>query len=188
MEASITSASRLGRCSSFCSGQIGSYSRIPTCTLLATLPRGFQSISPTHSFMRLCEGTHRIYQNKLPGKNIRIGNQVLTGHEPMWNSGIVASLASIGKTSAPWWTPSLRLRQFAKSPIHGHQSSFALGLLCSKRDGRSAHTVCRSGTTTRGARRLSRSRASMHFSTPTGPPRLAGRFWKQPDVACGELR
>ncbi len=144
--------------------------------------KGFQSISPTHSFMRLCEGTHRIYQNKLPGKNIRIGSQVLTRHEPM------ASLASIGKTSAPWWTPSLRLRQFAKSPIHGHQSSFALGLLCSKRDRRSAHTVCRSGTTTRGARRLSRSRASMHFSTPTGPPRLAGRFWKQPDIACGELR
>jgi hypothetical protein len=51
--------------------------------------KGFQSISPTHSFMRLCEGTHRIYQNKLPGKNIRIGSQVLTGHEPMWNSGIV---------------------------------------------------------------------------------------------------
>ena len=51
--------------------------------------KGFRSISATHSFMRLCEGPHRIYQSALPGKNISIGGQILSGQEPMWNSGIV---------------------------------------------------------------------------------------------------
>ncbi|ESZ59456.1 hypothetical protein X727_31570 [Mesorhizobium sp. L103C119B0] len=51
--------------------------------------KGFHSISAIHSIMRLCEGKHRIYQRALPGKNISIGGQVLTGQEPMWNSGVV---------------------------------------------------------------------------------------------------
>ena len=51
--------------------------------------KGFSLISAIHSLMRLCEGQHRIYQRTLPGKNITIGGQVLTGQEPMWNSGVV---------------------------------------------------------------------------------------------------
>ncbi|MGX5843102.1 hypothetical protein ACWGTI_20485 [Mesorhizobium sp. ArgA1] len=51
--------------------------------------KGFRLITPTHSFMRLCEGPHSIYQKTLPGKNIRVGSHTLTGQEPMWNRGIL---------------------------------------------------------------------------------------------------
>ncbi len=50
--------------------------------------KGFDRISPTHSFMRLCEGPHSHYP-ALNGKNVSIGDYVLTGREPMWNSGIL---------------------------------------------------------------------------------------------------
>jgi hypothetical protein len=50
--------------------------------------KGFRLISPTHSFMRLCEGPHSLYP-ALAGKNISIGNYILTGQEPMWQSGIL---------------------------------------------------------------------------------------------------
>lgn len=50
---------------------------------------GFDQISPTRSFMRKNEGPHSTYQSTLPGKDVRIGNYILTGSEPMWQSGII---------------------------------------------------------------------------------------------------
>lgn len=49
----------------------------------------FRHISPKQSIMRMCEGRPRMDYPKLNGAQISIGDQVLTGAEPMWNSGII---------------------------------------------------------------------------------------------------
>ncbi|UCI24967.1 hypothetical protein [Mesorhizobium sp. B2-8-5] len=52
------------------------------------ISRAFEAISPSRSIMRLREKPHA-WTPRLAGQNIRIGAYVVTGHEPMWNSGVL---------------------------------------------------------------------------------------------------
>ncbi|BBD37290.1 hypothetical protein Amn_21700 [Aminobacter sp. Y103A] len=56
---------------------------------VANVSRVFDRISPTHSVMRMCEGRPRMDYPTLAGRGIAVGDQVLTGAEPMWNSGLL---------------------------------------------------------------------------------------------------
>ncbi|QKC89989.1 hypothetical protein EB230_17425 [Mesorhizobium sp. NZP2234] len=53
------------------------------------ISRCFKKISPTHSVMRKCEGRPKKEYRSLAGKGLKLGDQVLTGEEPMWNSGVL---------------------------------------------------------------------------------------------------
>ena len=56
---------------------------------VADISHVFDRISPSHSIMRMCEGRPRMDYPTLAGKGIAVGNQILTGAEPMWNSGLL---------------------------------------------------------------------------------------------------
>jgi hypothetical protein len=53
------------------------------------ISRAFDRISAKHSIMRMCEGAPRGDYAKLANAGVSLGDQVLSGSEPMWNSGIL---------------------------------------------------------------------------------------------------
>ncbi|WJI79513.1 hypothetical protein NLY34_21955 [Mesorhizobium sp. C374B] len=144
--------------------------------------KGFHSISAIHSIMRLCEGKHRIYQRALPGKNISIGGQVLTGQEPMWNSGIVGihreSLSAMVDAFAA-------IKVVHEVTDTWAPEQFCLGVALSQTAEPSARIACRSGTTTPEAKSSSLSRAYMRSLMLTARCQSASRLQRPVDIVCG---
>src|SRR5437868_2056647 len=57
---------------------------------VGNISRCFGKISPSHSIMRKCEGTPKAAAYRaIADRGFLLGDQQLSGREPMWNSGVV---------------------------------------------------------------------------------------------------
>ncbi|TGT46872.1 hypothetical protein EN812_05915 [Mesorhizobium sp. M4B.F.Ca.ET.169.01.1.1] len=92
------------------------------------ISKGFQSISPDRSFMRLREGRSATYK-PLAGRGIRIGSHVLTGKEVMWNSGVVG----VHRDNLPALTDAYEAIPAVLDVVDTHtQEQFCIGVSLSR--------------------------------------------------------
>lgn len=146
--------------------------------------KGFRQISPTRSFMRKCEGQHRLYP-VLSGKGVKIGHYTLTGHEPMWQSGILGVHRANAGALTEAYSAMLAVRELTKTDA---PEQFCIGVALSQGGlalGR--HHLPVSDYNTRGKKAFASPRVLQFFRAYGEAPiaeqiRRAGwyRLWRAP--------
>ncbi|WFP61480.1 hypothetical protein [Mesorhizobium sp. WSM4904] len=146
--------------------------------------KGFRLISPARSIMRRCEGPHA-WCPRLEGQNVRIGDYVVTGHEPMWQSGILGLHHDNLPALLDAYLPMLAVHEIAKIDA---AEQFCLGIALSQ-NGRTIgpHHLPIRDYNTRGKKRFAGPRVREFFSTYGAEPiaqqiaRAARyRLWRTP--------
>ena len=146
--------------------------------------REFRQISPTRSFMRKCEGEHRLYP-VLSGKGIKIADYTLTGHEPMWQSGILGiHRANVGALTEAY-SAMLAVRELTNTDA---PEQFCIGVALSRNGlALSRHRLPVSDYNTRGKKAFASPRVLQFFKMYGEAPiaeqiRRAGwyRLWRAP--------
>jgi hypothetical protein len=136
--------------------------------------RGFRRISPTRSFMRKCEGQHRLYP-VLSGKNVKIGDYTLTGHEPMWQSGILGIHRANAGALAEAYCAMLAVRELTKTDA---PEQFCIGVALSQSGltlGR--HRLPVGDYNTRGKKAFASPRVLQFFKAYGDAP-IAEQIWR----------
>ncbi|AZO58657.1 MAG: hypothetical protein E5X23_23650 [Mesorhizobium sp.] len=125
------------------------------------LSRAFGAIRPGHSIMRLCEGPHA-WCPRLEGKGVRVGDHVVTGHEPMWNSGVLGVHRDNLPALLDAYLPMLAVHEIAKIDA---AEQFCIGIALSQ-DGRtvSPHRLKIRNYNTRGKKLFAGQRVRQFFS------------------------
>ncbi|TPL49720.1 hypothetical protein [Mesorhizobium sp. B2-4-6] len=146
--------------------------------------RGFRQISPIRSFMRKCEGEHRLYP-VLTGKGVKIADYTLTGHEPMWQSGILGiHRANVGALTEAY-SAMLAVRELTNTDA---PEQFCIGVALSRKGlALSRHHLPVSDYNTRGKKAFASPRVLQFFKMYGDAPiaeqiRRAGwyRLWRSP--------
>ncbi|ESZ17535.1 hypothetical protein X735_01305 [Mesorhizobium sp. L2C085B000] len=148
------------------------------------LSLGFESISPKHSVMRRLEKPHK-WTPVLEGEGLRIGEHVITGREPMWQSGILGVHRDNLPALMDAYPPMLAVHQISKIDA---AEQFCIGIALSLGGGRSARISSRSGTIIREGRRRSQNLVYIASSMHTLPSPLHGKSSKLADIECGGRR
>ncbi|WP_217576571.1 hypothetical protein [Mesorhizobium sp. GbtcB19] len=148
------------------------------------ISRCFEAITTRQSIMRLCEGPHA-WCPRLEGKDVRIGDYVLTGHEPMWNSGILGVHGDNLPALIEAYPPMIAVHEIAKIDA---AEQFCIGIALSQ-DGRAItpHRLPIRNYNTRGKKAFASPRILLFFKTHGNAPiaeqiRRAGRYrlWRAP--------
>ncbi|TGP57251.1 hypothetical protein EN873_03955 [bacterium M00.F.Ca.ET.230.01.1.1] len=146
--------------------------------------RGFRQISPTRSFMRKCEGEHRLYP-VLSGKGVKIGGYTLTGHEPMWQSGILGIHRANASALTEAYSAMLAVRELTNTDA---PEQFCIGVALSRNGlSLSRHHLPVADYNTRGKKAFASPRVLQFFKMYGNAPipeqiRRAGwyRLWRAP--------
>ncbi|RWE74705.1 hypothetical protein [Mesorhizobium sp.] len=151
---------------------------------VGNISRCFEAITPRQSIMRLCEGPHA-WCPRLEGKDVRIGDHVLTGHEPMWNSGVLGVHRDNLAALIDAYPPMIAVHEITKIDA---AEQFCIGIALSQ-DGRaiSSHRLPIRNYNTRGKKAFASPRVLEFFKTHDDAPiaeqiRRAGRYrlWRTP--------
>ena len=126
------------------------------------LRRGFASISPKQSILRYCEGAAPSSYRLLAGVGLKVGDQVISGNEPMWNSGFMG----VHHANIPALQAAFKAVEPMLNLVIPHiQEQFCVGLALSQ-DGRRiipARVPCRHYNTS-GKKAFARMRLGQFFS------------------------
>lgn len=145
---------------------------------------GFDAISPKHSIMRRRERPHA-WTPKLEGKGIRIGDYVISGREPMWQSGILGVHRDNLSALLDAFPPMLAVHEISKIDA---AEQFCAGIALSLGDRTiSPHSLPLWHYNTRGKKAFAGPRVHAFFSAYSSAPiaeqiaRAARyRLWRAP--------
>ncbi|ESZ78539.1 MULTISPECIES: hypothetical protein [unclassified Mesorhizobium] len=157
------------------------------------LSLGFESISPKHSVMRRLEKPHK-WTPVLEGEGLRIGEHVITGREPMWQSGILGVHRDNLPALMDAYPPMLAVHQISKIDA---AEQFCIGIALSL-GGRtiSPHKLKIRDYNTRGKKAFAEPRVHRFFDAYAAEPVArqiveAGRYrvWRTPvDIIRQKLK
>ncbi|QKC93690.1 hypothetical protein [Mesorhizobium sp. NZP2298] len=153
---------------------------------VGNVSRCFGKISASHSIMRKCEGTPKAaaYQ-AIADKGFLLGDQRLSGREPMWNSGVVG----VHNSNLPALAEAYQAIEQMIGVVRAHTSEqFCIGVALSQH-GRSisGHWLPLRNYNTRGRKLFARQRIEAFFEranhlTVSQQIESAGRYrvWRAP--------
>ena len=131
------------------------------------LSRDFEAVLPRHSIMRRQEKRHK-WTPVLEGKGLQIGDYVMTGREPMWQSGILAIHHDNIPALLDAYPPMLAVHQISKIDA---AEQFCIGIALSLA-GRtiSPHRLSIRDYNTRGKKAFAQPRVHQFFNAYGGAP------------------
>jgi hypothetical protein len=128
----------------------------------------FDRISAVHSVMRMCEGDPRGDYSKLMNAGVHLDDQVLTGSEPMWNSGLLG----VHRANLPALNLAYSAMEVVSRVVKIHTpEQFCIGIALS-RGGRtiSRHALPIRNYNTSGQKAFARQQIGRFFSTHNASP------------------
>ncbi|ESZ37387.1 hypothetical protein [Mesorhizobium sp. L2C067A000] len=144
----------------------------------ADLTGGFETITPKHSVMRRQEKPHK-WTPVLEGKDLRIGDYVMTGREPMWQSGILGVHRANLSALVDAYPPMLAVHEISKIDA---AEQFCIGIALSLGERTiSEHQLQIADYNTRGKKAFAAPRVHRFFAAYGAEPisrqiREAGRY------------